>query len=351
MRILIVTDAWHPQTNGVVTTLTATATILRAEGHDVEVLGTEGFRTFGCPSYPEIRLAVMPDKEVRRRLAHFRPEAVHIATEGPLGLCARAWCLENNFPFTTSYHTQYPEYVSRRYPIPLSVGYAYMRWFHRPAERTLVATNTVRQQLQDRGLRNLRLWTRGVDTDRFQPCPTRPPMGKSPVLLYAGRVAVEKNLEAFLEASVEGTKMIVGDGPALSDLRRRYSNAIFTGYKFGDELVKRMAAADVFVFPSRTDTFGLVMLEAMACGVPVAAYPGGAPEDVVAHRYSGVLDENLETAIRGALKIDREHCRKHALQFSWMRAAKQFLAALAPKRASAAVALTRCLTLDSASQG
>jgi glycosyltransferase involved in cell wall biosynthesis len=330
MRIVLVTDAWHPQTNGVVTTLAHTVSHLRAWGHDVNVLSAEGLPTIPCPSYPEIRLALFPGKRVESYLDELQPDAIHIATEGTLGLAARAHCVRRRLPHTTSYHTQYPEYVAQRYPIPVEVGYGYVRWFHGLAQRTLVPTPGIRAALAARGLTRLALWSRGVDLARFRPRDKHYFDLPRPVMLYAGRVAVEKNLDAFLRLSLPGTKVVVGDGPAREQLQRRHPTVVFTGYKFGDELAGAIAAANVFVFPSLTDTFGLVMLEAMACGVPVAALPASAPADVIEQGVTGVIDQDLKTAIRAALALSPDACRRYAEQFTWQRAARQFLDALAP---------------------
>jgi glycosyltransferase involved in cell wall biosynthesis len=329
MRIAIVTDAWLPQVNGVVRTLGQTIREATAAGHEVSVVSPADFRTVPCPTYPEIRLALFPGRGIRRRLDELRPDAVHIATEGPLGLAARNWCVRRGWPFTTAYHTQFPEYVRARVPIPLRAGYAAVRWFHGRAARTLVTTPSMMRQLEARGFRNLALWGRGVDTDLFRP------RGKDfldlprPVWLYIGRVAVEKGVEDFLKLDLPGTKLVVGDGPAAADLRARYPDAVYAGYRHGEELAAHIAASDVFVFPSRTDTFGLVLLEAMACGVPVAAYPVTGPIDVVRNGITGVLDEDLRAAAMAALDLDPAACRAQALQHSWETATRQFLASLA----------------------
>jgi glycosyltransferase involved in cell wall biosynthesis len=340
LKIAIATDAWRPQTNGVVTTLTRTAECLESLGHEVTLMTPQGLPTVACPSYPEIRLALFQGRRVREWLEQERPDALHIATEGPLGFAARAAARRLRLGFTTSYHTQFPQYLRARYPIPEALSYAGLRFFHGAAARTMVATHHVRQQLQHHGLRNLALWTRGVDTELFRPrhgvvipeLAGRP----GPVLMYVGRVAVEKSIEDFLAARTAGTKVVVGDGPALNDVRSRYPDVVFLGFRFGEELARIISAADVFVFPSRTDTFGIVMLEAMACGVPVAAYPTTGPIDVVRDGEVGCLDENLVRAIDGALRLDRRRCRDYALGFRWERATLQFLGNLvsaAPARA------------------
>jgi glycosyltransferase involved in cell wall biosynthesis len=335
MRILLVTDAWPPQVNGVVRTLQRVTAECEALGHAVEVVSPDLFRTVSCPTYPEIRLALRPGRRIGRVLDELRPDCVHIATEGPLGIAARRLCLRRGLPFTTSYHTRFPEYLSARFPVPLALGYAWMRWFHRPSAGVMVATLTIRRELEARGFRNVRDWSRGVDTELFRP--DREPALRlpRPVHLYVGRVAVEKNLEAFLSMPIRaGSKLVVGDGPQREELRRRYPNVHFTGARHGEDLARHYAAGDVFVFPSRTDTFGLVLLEALASGLPVAAFPAPGPIDVIGSSGCGVLDEDLGAAARRALAIPRERCRAHALRFSWRRCAEQFLANLAQVRQS-----------------
>ncbi len=328
MRIAIVTDAWLPQINGVVTTLGRTREELVRAGHRVKMITPADYRTVPCPSYPEIRLALFPYRRLRRMLDRFAPDCIHIATEGPLGFAARRYCRRRRLHFTTSYHTRFPQYVRERAPIPVSWTYAWLRRFHGPAAAVLVPTPSVREELAARGFRRLRLWGRGVDVELFRPERRGPLAGDRPIFMYMGRVAVEKNIEAFLELDLPGTKYVVGDGPDLARLRSRWPGAVFTGYRFGDELANVLASADVFVFPSRTDTFGLVMLEAMACGTPVAAYPVTGPLDVVEHGCTGILDEDLATACRRALSLDREACRRAALERSWGRATTAFLANL-----------------------
>lgn len=334
MKIAIVTDAWRPQTNGVVKTLSTTAEGLRALGHDVQVIEPNQFKTFPCPTYPEIRLSWLPYGRVSKLLEAFGPDAIHIATEGTLGAAARKWCLRRRFPFTTSYHTQFPEYVRARVPIPLAVSYAHLRRFHSAAARTMVATPAMQRLLESRGFRNIVRWTRGVDVALFKPRDKSYLDFPRPIAMYVGRVAVEKNIEAFLELDLPGTKVIVGDGPARAELETKYPNAKFVGYKFGEELASHVAAADVFVFPSRTDTFGLVLLEAMACGVPVAAYPVTGPIDVVTQGVTGSLNEDLAAAALAALKLDPQQCRAYALANTWETATRQFLSHLAPRVAA-----------------
>jgi glycosyltransferase involved in cell wall biosynthesis len=332
LRILLVTDAWVPQVNGVVVTLANTVKWLERWGHEVHVLSPEGFRTVPMPTYPEIPLAVFPGREVARRLREFQPDAVHIATEGPLGGAARAYCLKRGLAFTTAYHTCFPEYVKPRLGVPLSWTYAWVRRFHAPSSAVLVATPAIRALLEARGFRNLADWSRGVDTELFYPVERGFSDWRRPVFLYVGRVAVEKNLPAFLELDLPGTKVVVGDGPQRRELQNRYRDAVFVGMKAGVELASYFQRADVFVFPSRTDTFGLVLVEAMACGTPVAAFPVRGPIDVVNDPSAGVLDENLGAAARAALTLDRAKVRRYAERFSWEHSTHQFLSCLVPAR-------------------
>jgi glycosyltransferase involved in cell wall biosynthesis len=345
VKIAIVTDAWRPQTNGVVKTLSTTADGLHALGHDVRIVEPNQFKTFPCPTYPEIRLAWLPYRRVSQLLEEFGPDAIHIATEGTLGAAARKWCLRRRFPFTTSYHTQFPEYVRARVPIPLALSYAHLRRFHSAAARTMVATPAMQRLLESRGFRNIARWTRGVDVSLFRPRTKSYLDFPRPIAMYVGRVAVEKNIEAFLELQLPGTKVVVGDGPARAELEAKYPSAKFVGFKFGEELAAHVAAADVFVFPSRTDTFGLVMLEAMACGVPVAAYPVTGPIDVVTPGVTGALSEDLRMAALAALKLDPNQCRAYALANTWESATRQFLSHLAPRPVTASAAES---ALDSA---
>jgi len=330
---MIVSDAWSPQINGVVVTLRHTLRELQHSGHDVATLTPEGFRTIPCPTYPEIALSLFPGRRVAASIEAFAPDALHIATEGPLGLAARAHCLRMGRPFTTAYHTQFPEYVHARTRLPLAVSYRWMRWFHEPSRCLMVATEHIRRRLADRGFGNLAMWTRGVDTNLFRPGPRASPEVKRPIFLYAGRVAVEKNIEAFLSLDLPGTKWVVGDGPARAQLQRRFPAATFFGMRVGEDLAWHYRQADVFVFPSRTDTFGLVMLEAMASGTPVAAFPVTGPVDVVHQGVSGVLDVDLRRAALAALDLSRDRVREHAEQSSWQSATSQFLANLHPANA------------------
>ncbi len=324
MRILIATDAAHPQVNGVVRTLGKTAETLEAFGHIVELVTPTRFRSVPCPSYPSIRLALGARRGVRAALRSFRPDCVHIATEGPIGQAARYWCLANGFPFTTAFHTQFPEYVRARIPVPVAWTYVWLRRFHGRAARTMVPTASQRDRLARRGFANLVLWPRGVDTTLFRPGPGDAIDAARPVFLALGRVAVEKNLDAFLGLDLEGTKVVIGDGPDRRRLEARYPDALFLGEKSGADLVRHISSADVLVFPSVTDTFGLVMLEAMACGVPVAAFPVTGPLDVVEHGRSGILDRDLGAAARRALGLDPRACVAAARARSWEQATRRF---------------------------
>lgn len=330
MKITIITDAWYPQVNGVVRTLSTVRDELTSMGHEIQIISPEHFRTFPCPTYPEIRLAFFPGRTMRRLIEDFAPDAIHIATEGPLGWAARRFCKKHKRPFTTSFHTKFPEYINARFKVPVSWGYALMRRFHRPSSGVMVATPSLMRALETRGFSNVKRWTRGVDLNLFHPREDRLFDNRRPVFLFVGRVAVEKNIGAFLALDLPGTKMVVGDGPQMAQLKARYPDVIWTGYKKGEELAHHIASADVFVFPSLTDTFGLVLLEAMACGVPVAAYPVTGPIDVVVDPRAGVLDEDLGKAARMALEKKREDCRTYAEKFSWRACAELFFDNLAP---------------------
>lgn len=330
-RIAIVTDAWLPQMNGVVRTLTTTCELLRASGHEVLVISPDLFASIPCPTYPEIRLALSRPGAVAARLAEFAPGAIHIATEGPLGIAARRYCTYGGARFTTAYHTQFPDYLARRTRLPTQLFWRYIEWFHAPAHRVLVATESIRSELRAHGLDRLHHWSRGVDLACFTPDAPPPPEYAAlqrPIQIYVGRVAVEKNIEAFLSASHPGSKVVIGDGPALETLRRRFPDAHFLGRRNGRELAGCYAGADVFVFPSRTDTFGLVMIEALACGTPVAAFPVAGPKDIVTEKV-GALCTDLDRAIDAALYCERTDCAAYGAGFSWEAATGQFLAGLA----------------------
>ena len=337
MKILIATDAWLPQVNGVVRTLDNVRSELIKMGHVVHMLTPEGRRTIGIPGYREIQLAFPSRRTVAREIEAFGPQAIHIATEGPIGQRMRGYCLRNNLHFTTSYHSRFPEYVAARIPLPgiEALTYRIVRNFHRPAKATLAPTKTITEDLLARGFPAAQTWTRGVDHSMFRDIPksgrvTYP--GDGPVMIHCGRLAVEKNVAAFLDMEIEGTKVVIGDGPMRASMEEAHPNVIFTGYMFGEELVRYLAGGDVFVFPSRTDTFGLVMIEAMACGLPVAAFPVPGPIDVVTDGESGALDEDLAKATKRALTIPRKQARARAAEFTWERTAQMLFDALVPIR-------------------
>lgn len=349
MKIALVSDAWAPQVNGVVRTLTVTTERLRARGHDVRTITPDLFRTLPCPTYPEIRLALGAGRSVARTLTDFAPDAVHIATEGPLGWAARGWCLREGRPFNTSLHTRFPDYVAARTRLPAEWFWRLLRRFHAPAEKILVATPRLAAEMAGRGLPQTHIWSRGVDLARFSPnaLPLLAMAGLlRPIQLCVGRVAVEKNIEAFLQLDTPGTKVIVGDGPALANLRARFPAVHFLGALHGEALAAAYAAADVFVFPSLTDTFGLVMIEALASGKPVAAFPVHGPLDVIGSDGAGVvpgwssrvgaISLNLSEAVAAALAANRTDCAAYARNFSWNSATDQFLASIPPPPLQAA---------------
>jgi 1,2-diacylglycerol 3-alpha-glucosyltransferase/glucuronosyltransferase len=327
LRILLATDAWRPQVNGVVRTWETSIEHLRRRGHEAAVIEPGLFPRTPVPFYPEIPLAVPGRRRVAELIRSFAPDVVHLATEGPVGLAVRAFCRRNRWRFSTSYHTRFPEYLQRLAHVPLAWSYRFLRWFHDASSAVMVSTPTLEAELAARGFRNLCRWSRGVDLTLFTPRPKTWTEFARPVLLYAGRVSTEKNIEAFLSLKHAGTKVIVGDGPARESLRRAYPEAVFLGYRTGDRLAEAYANADVFVFPSRTDTFGLVMIEAMACGVPVAAYPVVGPIDIVTDSAVGCLDEDLGRAVEAALrKGDPAASVRHARKFTWERCTDQLLA-------------------------
>lgn len=340
MRIAIVTDAWEPQVNGVVRTLQSVRTVLERQGHRILVISPERFYSVPCPTYPEIRLALARVNYVGKLLHEFQPDAIHLATEGPISVAARRWCLRNGLPFSTAYHTQFPDYVEARAGVPAEWVWRYIRWFHEPSSVILASTPSIRQSLIDHGLNQVRHWGRGVDLANFGPnVPPHPMLADlpGPVQLYVGRVAIEKNLEAFLNTSHPGTKVVVGDGPARATLEARYPEVKFMGALFGPELASAYTAADVFVFPSKTDTFGLVMIEALASGVPVAAYPVTGPVDILTPEV-GAMHDDLDTAIAEALTRDPARCAAYGGTFTWEASAAQFLNALVPLFAARAAA-------------
>lgn len=331
MRIMIVTDAWEPQVNGVVRTIKSTRRELESMGHIVDVLSPLEFKTLPCPTYPDIRLSLGATSKTHQRIKDFGPDALHIATEGPLGLAARRWAIKHRFPYTTAYHTRFPEYVHARFRIPLKWTYRYLNWFHGKAKAVMAPTNVVINDLREYGFKNVVLWGRGVELDIFKPRAVCRLGTKPPIFLYVGRVAIEKNIEAFLDLDLPGSKWVVGEGPALAGLRAKYPDTNFMGVLSQHELAEVYSSADVFVFPSKTDTFGLVLLEAMACGLPVAAYPVTGPLDVIGNSPGGALNHDLRQACLDALELKREDAFAHAQKYSWRAATEQFLNEIHPR--------------------
>jgi len=324
VRILIATDAWEPQTNGVVSTLKQTAVHLSRRGHAVKMLTPQQFLTIACPGYKEIRLSIGVLGGVIDQFDRFEPEAVHIATEGPLGFAVRNYCRFHGIRFTTSYHTQFPQYLRERLPVPVDWSYAALRWFHGGGERCMVSTPTMQRELAGRGFSNLARWRRGVDSDLFRPRDKSWLNLPRPIAVYVGRLAVEKNLDAFLGMAWKGSKLVVGEGPERARLEKQYPGAHFVGFQHGEDLARYVAASDVMVFPSLTDTFGLVNLEAMASGVPVAAFPVTGPIDVIEDGLTGALDSDLAAAARRALHSSPETCREHARRYDWASCTAEF---------------------------
>lgn len=324
MRVLVATDAWHPQVNGVVRTLTMMAQAAKADGAEIDFLTPQSFFTFGMPGYPDIRLALPGQAKIARLIAEAGPDSIHIATEGPIGLSVRRYCRKRGLPFTTSFHTRFPEYISARLPIPEDWIWAALLAFHGASQAVMAATPALTSELRARGFRNVLLWPRGVDAGHFHPRSADLGLAR-PVFLCVGRVAVEKNLEAFLDLDLPGTKVIVGDGPARVALERNYPHAVFLGARHGEALAQVYAAADVFVFPSRTDTFGLVLLEALASGLPVAAFPVTGPRDVIGNAPVGVLNDDLRAACLSALNVSPQACLAFAAEHTWEASARVFL--------------------------
>jgi glycosyltransferase involved in cell wall biosynthesis len=336
MRIMLVTDAWDPQVNGVVRTMKRVITECEEMGHTWDIVSPNGFKTIPLPTYSEIKLAFGAKKIIEERFLEFEPDAVHIATEGPLGWAARAVCLRLKFPYTTAYHTRFPEYISARFFfLPTWMGYMYVREFHKYSGRVMVATASMRDELAAQKFKNIIPWSRGVDTDLFHPDKRKPDRGpfagmKQPIWLNVGRVAVEKNIAAFLETDLPGTKVIVGDGPQLEALKEKHKDAHFLGVKQGEALAACFANADCFVFPSLTDTFGLVILEAMAAGTPVAGFNVPGPRDLIPGSNAGAVNDDLRIACEEALKCSREATRAYAEGYSWRACAEQFINNLEP---------------------
>lgn len=335
MHVLIATDAWRPQINGVVRTLESLAPQIGKHGSSVVFLTPDRFMTVPVPTYPGLRCAVPRKREIARLISAARPDAIHIATEGPIGLAVRSYCLSRGLPFTTSFTTRFAEYIAARVPVPTEWGYSALRWFHRPAAATMVATESLRKELSSRGFGRLRYWSRGVDTELFRPDRSVSLDLPRPIFMNMGRIAVEKNIEAFLELDLPGSKVVIGHGPQEDELQRKYPEAYFLGAMTGELLASHLAAADVFVFSSLTDTFGIAQLEALASGVPVAAFPVTGPLDVIGDAPVGVLDDDLRRACLAALSLPREACRPHALRYSWESSARQFLGNLEPFSAGA----------------
>ena len=339
MRIMLITDAWEPQVNGVVRTMKRVIAECEEMGHEWEIVSpADDFLTMPLPTYSEIQLALFARSRISERFENFQPDAVHIATEGTLGLAGRAMCLKEKHPFSTSYHTRFPEYVSARFPVPTSWGYSYVRWFHKYSGKVMVATPSMRAELEEHGFNNVVSWTRGVDIDLFNPSrrieegqPGDPFEGlPRPIFLNVGRVAVEKNIEAFAELDLPGTKVIVGEGPQLAELKRKYPKVKFLGARFNEDLATCFASADVFCFPSLTDTFGLVILEAMAAGTPVAAFDAPGPRDIIPGSNSGVISDDLAQACKECLNLDRQTTRAYAEGYSWRACAEAFIENLDP---------------------
>jgi glycosyltransferase involved in cell wall biosynthesis len=346
MRILIATDAWRPQVNGVVRTYENLQRELEAAGNPVTIISPSDFLTLPCPGYPEIRLAVPRMSLIAERVLRSGAEHVHIATEGPIGWATRSICLRHGVCFTTSFHTRFPEYIEAYTGVPAWISYAIQRRFHSRAIGTLVATPSLKEELSRRGFDRLMLWPRGVDTAQFRPRPVNAPRLVGPTFLYVGRVSREKNVKAFLELDLPGRKVVVGDGPLLPALRTRYPGVVFKGAKFGAELAAEYSAADVFVFPSRTDTFGLVLLEAMASGLPIAAYPVTGPIDVVREGRTGILSADLRSAALAALSLDRAVVRAEAMRHDWSRVAAIFLTNTSRARRAASFSMSACKAMD-----
>jgi len=335
-RVLIATDAWEPQINGVVRTLSVLAKEVRKLGHEVEFLEPSLFKTVPLPTYPEIKIATNPARVTAQVIEDYQPDAIHIVTEGPIGWAARRYCTKMGRRFTSSFHTRFPEYVEARTYLPADWIYPIIRRFHERSETLMVTTEALRNELGMRGFRNIQLWPRGVDVDLFRPRPKDWLQLPRPIWLYVGRVSVEKNISAFLDLDLPGSKLVVGDGPLLETLKSAYPSVHFTGPKFGEELAGYYAASDAFVFPSRTDTYGLVALEALASGVPVAAYPVLGPRDIIGDAPVGCIHEDLKVAAENALKADPATCREFALTFSWEACAERFLSLLAYEERAAA---------------
>ncbi|NOU22856.1 MAG: glycosyltransferase family 1 protein [Methyloglobulus sp.] len=330
MRIALISDAWHPQINGVVTTVTNTVATLLKLGHEVELITPDRFRTYPWPGYPDVGMAFLCGPRLRPIIKAFKPDAIHLVTEGSIGYAARRYCREFGYRYTSSYLSQFPEYFKLRTGFPMMISEAYLRWFHSESARVMVATVSLEQEMRQKGYQRLARWSRGVDTTLFHPLTKDFIQDPRPIFMFTGRVAIEKNIEAFLKLDLPGTKYVIGDGPHKELLTKKYPAVRFTGYQQGESLARFMAAADVFVFPSLTDTFGVVLLEALASGVPVAAFPAQSPKDIVTDARVGILSENLQHAALAALSLDSQTCRNYALEYTWEKCTQQFVDNLVP---------------------
>ncbi|CAG7856015.1 phosphatidylinositol alpha 1,6-mannosyltransferase [biofilm metagenome] len=330
MRIVLISDAWHPQVNGVVTTLINTVATLQKLGHEVELITPDRFKTYPWPGYPDVRMAFLCGPKLRPIINTFKPDAIHLVTEGSIGFATRRYCREFGYRYTSSYLSRFPEYFKLRTGFPMTISNAYLSWFHSESARVMVATPSLQAEMKAKGYQRLARWSRGVDTELFRPRAKDYFNGERPVFLFVGRVAVEKNIEAFLKLDLPGTKVVVGDGPHRELLIAKYPAVHFTGYLHGENLAKAMASADVFAFPSRTDTFGVVLLEALACGVPVASFPVQSCKDVITDQRVGVLSENLHQAAMTALTLNPQHCRDYAMAYAWKKCTQEFVENLVP---------------------
>lgn len=330
MRIVLISDAWHPQINGVVTTLTNTVATLKRLGHEVELITPDRFRTYPWPGYPDVGMAFLCGPKLRPIINAFNPDAMHLVTEGPIGYAARRFCREFGYHYTSSYLSQFPEYFKLRIGFPVTISSAYLRWFHSESKKVMVATPSLAAEMNQKGYPQLTCWSRGVDTSLYRPRPKDFIKDPHPIFMFTGRVAIEKNIESFLKLDLPGTKYVIGDGPHRDILMKKFPDVRFTGYQKGESLARYMAAADVFVFPSLTDTFGVVMLEALASGVPVAAYPVQAPKDVIQNDQIGILDNDLQQAAIKALSLNSQTCRQYALGYTWEKCTQQFVDNLVP---------------------
>jgi glycosyltransferase involved in cell wall biosynthesis len=325
LKIALISDAWHPQINGVVTTLTNTIKVLERLGHEVKLFTPDLFKNYPCPGYPDVRLAFLCGPKLRPLIKAFKPDALHLVSEGPVSFAARRYCQEFGFRYTSSYLSQYPDYLSMRIGFPVKISAAYLSWFHSDSAKVMVATPTLEQELRGKGYQNLVRWSRGVDTDLFKPREKGFINHPRPIFMYTGRVAIEKNIEAFLKLDLPGTKYVVGDGSHKDILAKKYPSARFVGFQQSENLARYMAAADVFVFPSLTDTFGVVLLEALACGVPVAAFPVLGPIDVITDNRVGILSDDLCHAAMTALSLNPDDCLSYAMEYTWDKCTQQFV--------------------------